>query len=673
MRYFYTILFFLFLSQTTAYTGSIFEVSSSGEPAELDMVLCLNGKGKISCERHTASALDLSIKTTIPKQAYSSVGIKLNVAGYAPTGCLPYSNGYCLFSIPESGAALIPVRGTIPYTIGGRISGLKGVVILQNENGSLFRGRTDGFYQFSQTFNQGDNYAVTVKENPLNQTCSIVNSMGVISQASKNNINVFCASRAYSIGGILKGATGVVQAYLNGIGPLKLTRNGPFQFPEQLAYGTPYTVTAVAADSQLSLENPFFPLLRDSAQTCTVSQGAGTTTGEVNDITISCSSDSYTVGGSVTGLDGELELTLNDTDPITLDSNSNFTFPTPLADGTFYQVKVETKPEVQTCSIVNGTDSGTISGENVTNVDVQCVTDTTTISLPSSSVIPVTSDASQSLSISVKNEGYDNNAVDVSIVLPTTWEGVTQDTTDCASVPPGGSCTIILRSTTPYVASGDIKVMGANTNVVTISLGFSVSSYLVWSTPTVSSVLVLDSKISRDVWDPQAGGSIKVTGVSDASVAGDNSCLGPTDGRCDTKRIFDTFNPSYPSTPYAARNCYTRTEDETGTVPEGTWYLPAACELTNVDFPQYPPWSCTDINEGPIANIDTNLFTLKFLPEAENRQVYSGTNSSDNIYYTYVADFNYPGSASQTTGTVLLIVNNLANKYYYCAREIALN
>ncbi len=668
MRRFLTILFFLLMSQATANAGSIFEVSASGEPAELDMIICLNGKGKISCERHTASALDLSIRTTIPKQAYSSVGIKLNAAGYSPTGCSPYSNGYCLFSIPENGAAFIPVRGTIPYTLGGRISGLKGEVILQNKDGSLFRGRTDGLYQFSQTYNRGDNYAVTVKKDPVNQTCSIVNSIGVISQGSKRNINVFCASQAYSIGGILKGATGVVQAYLNDIGPLKLTQNGPFQFPDKLAYGTPYTVTALVADSQLFAENSSYPLLKDDAQTCTVSKGTGTTTEDVDNITITCSSASYTVGGSVTGLDGELVLTLNDADPITLDADGNFTFPTPLADGSFYQVKVDSKPEVQTCSIVNGTDSGTISGENVTNVDVQCVTDTTTISLSSADVIPVTSDGSQSVSISVKNEGFDNTAVDISIALPTTWEGVTEDATDCSSVPPGDTCNIILRSTTPYVASGNIKVAGTNTNTVNISLGFSVNSYLVWSTPTVSSVLVLDSTRLRGVWDPQDGGAIKVEGVNDTSVAGDDSCLGPTDGRCDTQRIFDTFDPSYPTASYAAQDCYTRTKDETGTIPEGTWYLPAACELADVEFYQYPPWSCTDVNDGPIANVNTNLFTLGFLPEVENRMVYSATNSSSNLYYAYVANF-----LSSPADTGLLIVSNLTNQFYYCAREISLD
>jgi len=531
--------------------------------------------------------------------------------------------------------------------IGGQISGLKGKIILQNNNGDLLATNTDGLYDFSQSLNQGDQYAVTVKQQPANQTCSITNSVGTIGRTSKNNINVFCAIKSYLISGTLEGASDTVQVYLNGIQPLALTQNGSFNFPTKIAGGTPYSVTATC-----------------STQTCTVSNGSGTVDGNVNNIVITSSSTSYTVGGSVSGLDGKLDLTLNDTNPLSIGTDGTYVFETPLADGSYYQAKIDNQPENQTCTFATGTDSGTISGADVTNVDVQCVTEITTISLDSTGVIPVSSDGSQSVSINVKNEDYNYNAVNVSIKLPSSWIGVTQDATACALVAPGDSCSIILRSTVPYVALGGLEVSGDNTNVILMSLGFSLNEYLVWSTPSSSSVLVLDTKSGREPWSPT--GSVEVTGVSDASTAEDDSCLGPTDGRCNTKRIFDTFDTLQLEQEYDAGVCYTRTSDTTGDVPAGTWYLPAACELTNTPFYQYPPWSCVDINGGSTANIASNLFDLGFLPEAELIDYYSSTNSSDDIYYSYAAKFNY-------NGTGLGITNNQIYEHFYCVREIALS
>ncbi len=81
-------------------------------------------------------------------------------------------------------------------------------------------------------------------------------------------------------------------------------------------------------------------------------------------------STTYTVGGTVTGLNGTLVLQNNGQDDLTITSNGPFTFPTPLQDGSAYNVTVLTQPTGQTCYVKNG--SGTISGANVTNVNVNC-------------------------------------------------------------------------------------------------------------------------------------------------------------------------------------------------------------------------------------------------------------------------------------------------------------
>jgi len=82
----------------------------------------------------------------------------------------------------------------------------------------------------------------------------------------------------------------------------------------------------------------------------------------------------YTVGGTLTGLPAGDTVTLQDngSDNLTLSTNGTFTFPTALPNGHAYSVTVSgTSGGPTNCTFTNG--SGTISGVNVTNVAVQCI------------------------------------------------------------------------------------------------------------------------------------------------------------------------------------------------------------------------------------------------------------------------------------------------------------
>ena len=81
-----------------------------------------------------------------------------------------------------------------------------------------------------------------------------------------------------------------------------------------------------------------------------------------------------TVGGSVNGLTGTgLVLQNNGADNLSISANGDFTFVTPLEYGDTYVVTVLTQPSSpsQSCTVANG--NGTMTGENVTNVAVNCV------------------------------------------------------------------------------------------------------------------------------------------------------------------------------------------------------------------------------------------------------------------------------------------------------------
>jgi len=93
--------------------------------------------------------------------------------------------------------------------------------------------------------------------------------------------------------------------------------------------------------------------------------------------------DTFSISGSLNGLSAGTSLTLqnNGADDLTLTANGDFDFATALNDGSPYSVTVLTQPDPAAnlqCSVSNA--SGTLSGANVSNVSVTCVTTTFSVS-----------------------------------------------------------------------------------------------------------------------------------------------------------------------------------------------------------------------------------------------------------------------------------------------------
>jgi subtilisin family serine protease len=124
--------------------------------------------------------------------------------------------------------------------------------------------------------------------------------------------------------------------------------------------GSPYAVTV--------LTQPTGP-----SQTCTASNGTGTVgSGNVTSVVVSCATNSYTIGGTITGLTGSgLVLRNNGGNDLPVAAGAtSFTFSAPVASGSTYAATVLTQPANQTCSLSNRT--GTVVSSNVTSVGVIC-------------------------------------------------------------------------------------------------------------------------------------------------------------------------------------------------------------------------------------------------------------------------------------------------------------
>jgi trimeric autotransporter adhesin len=521
---------------------------------------------------------------------------------------------------------------TNAFTAGGAISGLVGTVVLQNNGGDTQSVSTDGAFTFSTPVDEGSPYLVTVKTQPAAQTCSVTNGSGTMGAARITNVAVVCATHTFSAGGTVSGLVGTVVLQNNGSDPLVINSNGAFTFTAPVAQGGTYSVTVQT---------------QPAAQTCTVANGAGTMGGaNVTNIAVICSTNAYTTGGTVSGLNGTVTLQNNGTNTTPLSSNGSFTFSTPIAEGSSYNVTVQTQPTAQTCTVSDG--SGTMGGANVTNVSVNCVTNSTTITASSTGTIPVNGGSG---SITITNTGM-YTALNVYAMLPGGWGGVTQDASNCAVLAPADTCILTFTSTTPYVAQGNISITGDNiTSPPSIALAFTIDAYLVFSVPTASTALVVASSDASSSIDWSAAVD-DIPGITETSTG--SPCNGATDGACDSVQIVAYYGTPY--TNYAAGLCDEITSDNSGTVTIGTWYLPAICELGGAGQGASCP--------SGLANIDANLVQLGF--GGLSGLYWSSTEYSSNP--TNIAWAQYFVAAG---GSLQIVANKSSVLSTRCARAVS--
>ena len=169
----------------------------------------------------------------------------------------------------------------------------------------------------------------------------------------------------FAIGGTVGGLNGVAVLQNNLGDNLTISANGSFAFATALATGSAYSITVKTQPST-------------PTQTCVVGNATGSVgSAAVTTATVTCTTNTYFVGGTITGLAGSgLVVQDNGGDDILFSSSAvGFGFGTPIASGAAYNVTVKTQPTgpAQTCVVASG--SGTIGSAGVT-VAVTCTTDT---------------------------------------------------------------------------------------------------------------------------------------------------------------------------------------------------------------------------------------------------------------------------------------------------------
>jgi len=137
--------------------------------------------------------------------------------------------------------------GTSDATIGGTLTGLTTgtSVVLQNNGADPLTLSADGTFVFATSLASGDAYDVTVRTQPLGQSCGVSKGSGTVDSNGSDvtDIAVSCALSS-SVGGTLAGlGSGRSVTLLNAGQTLVLAENGLFSFPGVLPAGSTYRVT----------------------------------------------------------------------------------------------------------------------------------------------------------------------------------------------------------------------------------------------------------------------------------------------------------------------------------------------------------------------------------------------------------------------------------------------
>jgi 6-phosphogluconolactonase (cycloisomerase 2 family) len=289
----------------------------------------------------------------------------------SPTQICVVSNG--AGTVASANVANISVTCTTSqFTLGGTVSGLAGTgLVLHNNGGENLAISSNGAFTFDTPIVSGAPYAVSVLTQPssLPQTCVVTNAAGTVASANVTHVSVTCTTSHFTVGGTVSGLAGTGLVLRNNGGDdVAISANGVFNFTTSIVSGAPYAVTL--------LTQPSSP-----TQTCVVTNGNGTVgSANVTNVTVTCTTSQFTLGGTVSGLAGSgLVLQNSGGNNLAISANGAFTFITPIASGATYAVTVLTQPSslTQTCVVTNGT--GTVTSANITNVTVTCTTSQFTV------------------------------------------------------------------------------------------------------------------------------------------------------------------------------------------------------------------------------------------------------------------------------------------------------
>jgi len=187
-------------------------------------------------------------------------------------------------SLSESTGTIASANGSVVVTcssqafkLGGSVDGLTGNgLLIANGSATLTVGPGAKSFNFPAPVAVGSPYEVTVRTQPLGQTCTLSGNVGTMPASDVTSIALACTSTMYTIGGSITGlnAAGLVLLDHGADATVIGADATTFTMHTAVAYGASYAVTVQS---------------QPTGRVCTVSDGAGTVgPANVTGITIAC-------------------------------------------------------------------------------------------------------------------------------------------------------------------------------------------------------------------------------------------------------------------------------------------------------------------------------------------------------------------------------------------------
>jgi hypothetical protein len=252
------------------------------------------------------------------------------------------------------------------YSLGGTISGLttSGLVLANGSDTiSVAAGATT--FTFDAPVADGSTYSVAVKTQPTGLACAITAGTGTMAAGNVTSVALTCTDQPFALGGSISGLTTSGLVLANGLDTLDVDANATsFTMPTAVPYNSTYAVTVKTQPAGLA---------------CTVTHASGTMpAAAVSAVAVVCADQSYSLGGSISGLTASGLVLANGTDTLTVNANAtSFTMPTAVAYGSTYTVTVQTQPTGLTCTPSSAT--AIMPAGPVTSVVITCAVTTYTI------------------------------------------------------------------------------------------------------------------------------------------------------------------------------------------------------------------------------------------------------------------------------------------------------
>jgi hypothetical protein len=311
---------------------------------------------------------------TLPLPTASGSGYAVTV--YSQPAGLACAVTHGIGTVASSNVTTVMVTCTDqPFSLGGTISGLatSGLVIA-NVTASVAVTVNSTSFTLPDPVAFGSAYALTVASQPVGLMCSfssggnVAASSGTMAAHNVTNTALVCSPLSYALGGSVTGliAGSVVLTDTTDTATVSASGSQTFTMPTQVAFGSHYALTVQTQPAGL-----------------TCSPGGNSTgimpAGAVS-VPVTCSTNSYTLGGSISGLTSSGLILGNGSGNITTVASgaTMFTLPNGVAYGGTYGVTVITQPIGQICGVASAT--GTMpASDNTTSVQVSCTNSVFTI------------------------------------------------------------------------------------------------------------------------------------------------------------------------------------------------------------------------------------------------------------------------------------------------------